>query len=135
MPEGSFGKQATHNLNAFGKQFLQKASKKQSNGISKLEAIHNLFANQDLSSTEIRREYYKIIQGSGMNNKVLSFALLMSGRNDVIVLDRIQINNMWDSKSKYQKNIYDDVANQLNGIHGLARYEVMEKALLNRFFI
>ena len=132
MPEGSFGKQATHNLNAFGKQFLQKASKKQSNGISKLEAIHNLFANQDLSSTEIRREYYKIIQGSGMNNKVLSFALLMSGRNDVIVLDRIQINNMWDSKSKYQKNIYDDVANQLNGIHGLARYEVMEKALLDK---
>jgi len=132
MPEGSFGKQATHNLNAFGKQFLQKASKKQSNGISKLEAIHNLFANQDLSSVEIRREYYKIVQGSGMNNKVLSFALLMSGRNDVVVLDRIQINNMWDGKSKYQKNIYDDVANQLNGIHGLARYEVMEKALLDK---
>ena len=132
MPEGSFGKSVTNNLNDFGKIFLKKASKKQSNGASKLQAIHDLFANQELSSAEIRREYYKIIQNSGINNKVLSFNLLMSGRNDVVVLDRIQINNMWDGKNKYQKNIYDDVANQLNNIHGLARYEAMEKALLNK---
>jgi len=132
MPEGSFGKSVTNNLNAFGELFLKKTSKKQANGISKLQAIHNLFANQDLSSVEIRREYYKIVQNSGINNKVLSFNLLMSGRNDVVVLDRIQINNMWDGKNKYQKNIYDDVSNQVNNIHGLARYEVMEKALLNK---
>ena len=132
MPEGSFGKSVTNNLHDFGKLFLKKTSKKQANGISKLEAIHNLFANQDLSSVEIRREYYKIVQNSGINNKVLSFNLLMSGRNDVVVLDRIQINNMWDAKNKYQKNIYGDVNNQLNNIHGLARYEIMEKALLNK---
>ena len=52
----------------------------------------------------------------------------MTGRDDVVILDRIQLNTMWDT-GRYGKLIYDDIAENFSGLHGLARYEVLENAL------
>ena len=52
----------------------------------------------------------------------------MAGREDVVILDRIQLNTMWDA-GRYGKLIYDDIADNFNGLHGLARYEALEAAL------
>jgi hypothetical protein len=131
IPKGSFGKPGTSNLNSFGDTFLKKMSVKQPDGRSGLEHLHDMISDPDVSSAQIRRAFYGLADGVGIANKVLSFMLLMMGRTDVVVLDRIQINSMWDA-SKYGKLIYDDVADLFSGPQGLARYEALEKGLLTR---
>jgi hypothetical protein len=128
QPEGAPGKSATSNANDFGEVFLKKMSAVDENGVSALTHLHNLIADQSKSSKEIRREYYSLAEGTGIGNKILSFALLVSGRNDVVVLDRIQINQMWGGGDK----IYDDIMKQFEGAQGLVQYEALERSLLNR---
>ena len=125
IPAGTPGKSGTSNANDFGKVFLKKMAAVDENGVSALTRLHNLIANPDMSSTEIRRAYYGLAQDTGIANKILSFALLVSGRNDVVVLDRIQINRMWAGGDK----IYDDVYTQFEGAQGLAQYEALERSL------
>jgi hypothetical protein len=128
QPEGAPGKSATSNANDFGEVFLKKMSAVDENGVSALTRLHNLIADQSKSSKEIRREYYSLAQDTGIGNKILSFALLVSGRNDVVVLDRIQINQMWGGGEK----IYDDIMMQFEGAQGLVQYEALERSLMNR---
>jgi len=128
QPEGSPGKSATSNANDFGEVFLKKMSAVDENGVSALTRLHNMIADPNMSSAQIRREYYSLAEGTGIANKILSFALLVSGRNDVVVLDRIQINQMWGGGEK----IYDDIMKQFEGAQGLAQYEALERSLLNR---
>ena len=125
IPAGTPGKSGTSNANDFGKVFLKKMAAVDENGVSALTRLHELIANPDMSSTEIRRAYYGLAQDTGIANKILSFALLVSGRNDVVVLDRIQINRMWAGGDK----IYDDVYTQFEGAQGLAQYEALERSL------
>ena len=131
VPEGAPGKQGTSNLNDFGGQFLAKLSQKAPDGRSKLEHLHEMVSDRSMSSAEVRRKYYGLGTGLGIKNKVLSFILLMTGRDDVMVLDRIQINTLWDS-GRYGKLIYDDLAPLFDDAHGLARYEALERSLLGR---
>lgn len=132
IPEFSPGKQGTSNLNDFGKIFLKKLSKRNpEDGRSQLSHLHDLFSDRTISSADVRRRFYGLGEGLGIKNKVLSFALLMSGRQDVVILDRIQINSMWDA-GRYGKLIYDDVANLFDEAHGLARYEALERSLMSR---
>tara|TARA_E500000331_G_C17269687_1_gene718726 strand:+ start:1639 stop:3747 length:2109 start_codon:yes stop_codon:yes gene_type:complete len=128
QPEGAPGKSATSNANDFGEVFLKKMSAVDENGVSALTRLHNMIADPNISSAQIRREYYSLAEGTGIANKILSFALLVSGRNDVVVLDRIQINQMWGGGEK----IYDDIMKQFEGAQGLAQYEALERSLLNR---
>lgn len=128
QPEGAPGKSATSNANDFGEVFLKKMSAVDENGVSALTRLHNLIADQSKSSKEIRREYYSLAEGTGIGNKIMSFALLVSGRNDVVVLDRIQINQMWGGGDK----IYDDIMKQFEGAQGLVQYEALERSLLSR---
>ena len=128
QPEGAPGKSATSNANDFGEVFLKKMSAVDGDGVSALTRLHNLIADQSKSSKEIRREYYSLAEGTGIGNKIMSFALLVSGRNDVVVLDRIQINQMWGGGDK----IYDDIMKQFEGAQGLVQYEALERSLLNR---
>jgi len=128
QPEGAPGKSATSNANDFGEVFLKKMSAVDEGGVSALTRLHNLIADQSKNSKEIRREYYSLAEGTGIGNKILSFALLVSGRNDVVVLDRIQINQMWGGGDK----IYDDIMKQFEGAQGLVQYEALERSLLNR---
>jgi hypothetical protein len=128
QPEDAAGRGATSNANAFGETFLRKMSVVDENGVSALTRLHNLIADPNKSSKEIRREYYSLAEGTGIGNKILSFALLVSGRNDVVVLDRIQINQMWGGGDK----IYDDIMKQFEGAQGLVQYEALERSLMNR---
>jgi len=131
LPKLSPSQSATSNLNDFGKIFLKKLSKRMSDGRSGLEVLHDLVSNKSLPTSEVRRRYYALGKGLGIKNKVLSFVLLMTGRNDIVVLDRIQINSMWDA-GKFGKLIYDDVATLFDDAHGLARYEAIERSLQPR---
>lgn len=128
IPAGSPGKSATSNANAFGKTFLAKMAATDASGKSALTRLHEMIANQDMSSREIRRAYYGLAEDTGIKNKILSFALLVSGRNDVVVLDRIQINQMWGGGEK----IYDDIMQQFDTSQGLAQYEALERSLMSR---
>ena len=130
MPEegGSPGRSATSNANAFGETWLRKMAATDENGVSALTRLHNMIADPNMSSKDIRRQYYTLADATGIGNKVLSFALLVSGRNDVVVLDRIQINTMWGGGDK----IYDDIMMQFEGAQGLVQYEALERSLMTR---
>jgi len=127
---GSFGRAGTSNANDFGR-FLQKMSEMDESGVTKLQKLHDLIADRSISSAEVRRQFQGMANNIGIDNKVFSFLLLMTGRDDVVILDRIQLNTMWDA-GRYGKLIYDDIADNFNGLHGLARYEALEAALSSR---
>jgi len=131
IPDFAPSKQGTSNLRAFGKTFLPKMSKRTPSGKSALEELHDLIADKSVPTSDIRARYYGLNQGMGIQNKVLSFILLMTGRKDVVVLDRIQINSMWDA-GRFGRLIYDDIASLFEGAHGLARYEALERSLANK---
>jgi len=128
IPEGAPGKSATSNANVFGKVFLKKMAAVDENGVSALTRLHEMVADPTKSSAEIRRAYYGLASDTGIANKILSFALLVSGRNDVVVLDRIQINRMWAGGDK----VYDDIMKQFEGAQGLAQYEALERSLASK---
>ena len=127
IPQGSFGKGGTSNANAFGSLMI-KLSEVDEQGVSKLQKLHNLIEDRSTPTSEVRRQFQGMLKNAGIDNKVFSFLMLMTGRDDVVILDRIQLNTMWDS-GRYGKLIYDDIADEFNGLHGVARYEVMEKSL------
>jgi len=128
IPTGSPGKSATSNANDFGKVFLKKMAAVDETGKSALTRLHEMIANPNMSSRDLRRAYYGLAEDTGIKNKILSFALLVSGRNDVVVLDRIQINQMWAGGDK----VYDDIMAQFDTSQGLAQYEALERSLMDR---
>lgn len=128
IPSGSPGNMVTSNANDFLRVFLPKMSEQLPDGRTKLQTLHDMIANQQMTGPQIRREFYGLAQDVGIKNKVLSFALLVSGRNDVMVLDRIQINRLFAGGEK----IYDDVAQIFDGGPGLAIYEGLERSLGSR---
>lgn len=128
IPEGSPGKSVTSNANDFVRIFLPKMAADAGDGRSKLQALHDMIADQSMTGPQIRRAFYGLAEDVGIKNKVLSFALLVSGRNDVMVLDRIQINRLFAGGEK----IYDDVAHIFDGGPGLAIYEGLERSLGSR---
>ena len=129
IPEGSFGRTGVSNANDFGR-LMQKLAAPYDENITKLQKLHDLMAS-DLPTKEVRHEFHMLVQGSGIDNKVFSFNMLMIGRDDVVILDRIQLNSMWDSE-RYGKKIYADIADEFSGLRGLARYEAIETSLQNK---
>ena len=128
IPAGSPGNMVTSNANDYLRVFLPKMSEKLPDGRTKLQALHDMIANPQMTGPMIRREFYGLAENVGIKNKVLSFALLVSGRDDVMVLDRIQINRLFAGGEK----IYDDVAHLFDGGPGLAIYEGLERSLGSR---
>ena len=130
IPEGSFGRSGTSNANDWAK-FMLKMSERTEDGRSKLEELHDLVGDRSISTVDVRRQFQGMINNPGIGNKVFSFLMLMTGRDDVVILDRIQLNSMWDA-GRYGKLIYDDIADEFDKGHGLARYEALEKSLNQR---
>ena len=128
IPEGSPGRSVISNANDFVKTFLVKMSEVGADGRTKLQSLHDMIADQNMTGPQIRRAFYGLAEDVGIKNKVLSFALLVSGRDDVMVLDRIQINRLFGNGEK----IYDDVAQIFDGGPGLAMYEGLERSLSKR---
>jgi len=104
---GQPGSGAIHNLNAFGKNFLTKLAQKNSEGVTGLQKVHEMMASPTMTGPQIRREFAKIGTGVGIDNKVVSFTLLVSGRDDVLVIDRVQLRNLWDDGRFAGKNLWD----------------------------
>jgi hypothetical protein len=128
IPTGSPGKSVTSNANDFVKTFLTKMSERTPDNRTKLQALHDMIADPNMTGPQIRREFFGLAENVGIKNKVLSFALLVSGRDDVMVLDRIQINRLFAGGDK----IYDNVAQLFDGGPGLAMYEGLERSLGKR---
>ena len=95
------GSGVRHNINAFGKNFLKNMGKKiesgENAGKSKLALFHGWLGDAEKSGTQIRRDYMAMAEGAGLGTKVVSFILMLSGRKDVIVLDRWMIRLLWDA--------------------------------------
>jgi hypothetical protein len=136
------GAGASHNLNAFGSLFLQRMSEKvPGKNVTKMEYLHNLMSDPNMTGPQIRREFARIGQGVGIDNKVVSFTLLVSGRDDVMVLDRVQIRKLWNDGRFDGMNLYDGhkvngavatgsaLSNLTYGARGLLVYEAIERHL------
>ncbi len=106
MPESSPGNSTKHNLNGFGNS-LMKLSETLPSGKTLLQELHDMIADYRLSGKEIRRRFHSMNTGIGINNKVLSFVLLVSGRTDVVVLDRVQMRNLFNDGRFDSYNLYD----------------------------
>ena len=143
-PQGSGqpGAGATHNLNAFGQNFLMKMGAIGEDGKSNLQRLHDMMCDPNQTGKQIRREFAKFGEGVGIDNKVVSFTLLVSGFDDVMVLDRVQIRQLWDDGRFAGTNLYDGVNDEngkklagssLNslteGVRGILIYETIERQL------
>ncbi len=145
-PKGSGqpGAGAAHNLNAFGKSFLLKMGAKDESGVSNLQRLHQMMEDPNSTGKEIRREFMKFGEGVGIDNKVVSFTLLVAGFNDLMVLDRVQIRQLFDDGRFEGKNLYDgrkedgkvvtgsSLADLTMGARGLLLYEAIERTLTQK---
>jgi hypothetical protein len=108
LPPGSPGRASTENLNAFGATTLKKLNA-EADGLTGLNRLHRSISDPNMSGQQIRREYHKYVAGSGIDNKVLSFILLLTGRKDVMVFDRIQFNHLFNDGRFGDYNLYTPV--------------------------
>ena len=145
-PQGSGvpGAGASHNLNAFGELFLRKMGQRDANGVSNLQRVHNMLSDPNMTGKQLRREFMKFGEGVGIDNKVVSFTALVSGLDDVAVLDRVQISQLWDDGRFGERNLYDGrkvdgkpvqgsaLSHITYGARGLLIYEAIERALQKR---
>ena len=145
-PQGSGqpGSGATHNLNAFGRLFLFKMGQRDANGLSLLQTMHNMMEDPNMTGQQLRRWFIENTEGVGIDNKVVSFTLLVAGFKDLMVLDRVQIRQLWDDGRFGSRNLYDGrkvegkpVAGSMlseitYGARGLLIYEAIERALAKR---
>lgn len=145
---GRPGAAALHNLNAFGKTFLVKMSKPAGDGTtrSRLQVLHDLLSDPQSTGPMIRRRFMEMGEGVGIGNKVISFTLLVAGFKDVMVLDRVQIRELWNDGRFDGLNLYDGykavnkdgdnvtvtgsgLVSLTMGARGLLLYEAMERGL------
>jgi len=143
-PKGSGqpGAGAIHNLGAFGRDFLYKMGQEGDDGITHLQRLHNMLSDPKMTGKQIRREFAKFSEGVGIDNKVLSFTLLVAGHPDVMVLDRVQIRQLWDDGRFNDRNLYDgrtddngntvtgsSLAKLTSGVRGILVYEAIERGI------
>ena len=133
LPEGSPAKQVTMNANAAG-TLLKALSEKSPSGQSALQTLHNDLADPNTSGPQFRRRFFELTNKPGIDNKVVSFIGLVSGKDDLLVMDRIQSRHLWDDGRYEGKNIYDGIdkgglSNILGGPRGLMVTEMLENGL------
>jgi intein/homing endonuclease/GGDEF domain-containing protein len=137
---------ATSNLNSFGQHFLSRMSKVREDGRTHLQYLHDMLCDPKMTGQQIRREFNTFKEGVGVDNKVMSFSLLVTGHPDVFVLDRVQFRQLWDDGRFNGLNIYDGhqpegetkyvkgsrLGKLGEGVRGLLYYEAIEKAVSDR---
>ena len=133
LPEGSPAKQVTMNANAAG-TLLKALSEKSPSGQSALKVLHNDLADPKVSGPQFRRKFFELTNKPGIDNKVVSFIGLVSGKDDLLVMDRIQSRHLWDDGRYEGKNIYDGInkgglSSILGGPRGLMVTEMLENGL------
>ena len=153
-PKGSGqpGAGAAHNLNAFGATFMKKMSQSAGDGTNRtrMQVLHEMMSDPASTGKSVRRKFLEMGEGVGIDNKVVSFTLLVAGFDDVLVLDRVQIREMWNDGRFDDVNLYDGfktlnektgksavtagsmLSSLTYGGRGLLVYEALENALLQR---
>lgn len=134
LPPGSPSKQVTMNANAAGKLLLQLSKVPAGSNESGLTRLHNLLADPNATGREFRREFFRLTDKPGIDNKVVSFIGLVSGKDDLLVMDRVQSRHLWDDGRFEGKNIYDGYSGGglnkiLAGPRGLLVTEALEDGL------
>lgn len=119
LPEGSPGKQVTMNVNAAGKLLFELAKRPEGSNQTVLEIVHDMISDPDIPAKEIRRKFMTLTESAGIDNKVVSFILLVAGRDDVLVMDRIQGRHLWDDGRFGGENIYDGIGKSGEGLNGI----------------
>jgi hypothetical protein len=133
LPEGSPGKSSTMNSNAAG-NLLYQLGQSADGGPSPLNKLHEILSDPLRTGRDFRREFFKLTQSPGIDNKVVSFIALVAGKPDMLVMDRIQSRNLWDDGRYGGKNIYDGIdkgglSSILGGPRGVMVTEMMEDGL------
>lgn len=130
------GAGVTSNANDFGRILLTKLSEKGDDGTTALARLHALIADQNTPTDAVRRAFFALGDSIGIQNKVLSFAMLVTGRWDTLVLDRVQFTHLWGDKYRERagmRNIYDGEGGGLapagEGHFGLAVYEALARGM------
>ena len=110
IPAGSPGRQTTMNTNSAGRLMFELSQPSSLNPeITVVEELHELLSNPESTGRDIRRAFLSLTNGAGIDNKVISFVALVSGKTDVLVMDRIQTGNMWDDGRFGGSNLYDGI--------------------------
>ena len=143
-PKGSGqpGAGAIHNLGAYGRDFLYKMGQEGEDGVTHLQRLHDMLSDPKMTGKQIRREFAKFSEGVGIDNKVMSFTLLVAGHPDVMVLDRVQIRQLWDDGRFGDRNLYDGrkdengkqvagtrLSDLTYGARGILVYEAIERGI------
>ena len=142
LPEGSPGKQVTQNVNATGQMLFELGKKVPGTDKTVLNTLHDMMKDPNVPAKQIRREFLNLTEGAGIDNKVVSFILLVAGRDDVLVMDRIQGRHLWDDGTFKGANIYDGIKKEgttakeglvgiMRGPRGLLTTEALEVGLRN----
>jgi hypothetical protein len=121
IPEGSPGKQVTMNVNAAARLVRAMSQLMPGSNQTVLGAVHDAMSDPNESAANIRQLFMSNTQGAGIDNKVLSFILLVGGKDDVLVMDRIQGRHLWDDGRFGGANIYDGIGKQKEGLNGIFR--------------
>ena len=134
LPEGSPGKQVTMNANAAGGLLKQLSQVSEGTGTTALKQLHDLLADPNASGPQVRRKFFELTNKAGIDNKVVSFLSLVGGKDDLLVMDRIQSRHLWDDGRYEGKNIYDGIdkgglTNIIAGPRGLMLTEMLENGL------
>ena len=121
IPEGSPGKQVTMNVNAAAKLVSAMSQLVPNTNRTALDLIHEQMTDPNVSAYEVRETFLANTEGAGIDNKVLSFILLVAGKDDVLVMDRIQGRHLWDDGRYGGANIYDGIGPNKEGLNGIFR--------------
>ena len=121
IPEGSPGKQVTMNVNAAAKLVKAMSEFVGDSNRTVIDLIHEGMSDPNTSAASIRDLFLSTTEGAGIDNKVLSFILLVGGKDDVLVMDRIQGRHLWDDGRYGGANIYDGIGPNKEGLNGIFR--------------
>ena len=136
LKEASPGRQVTMNVNAAGRLVQAMSQLAPNSDKTILQTVHDMMSDSSISGPEIRRWFLSNTESAGIDNKVVSFILLVGGRDDVLVMDRIQSRHLWDDGRFGGANIYDGVGADggglsqiMKGPRGLLVTEALENGL------
>jgi hypothetical protein len=107
IPSGSPAKSVTMNANDIGKLLFELGKVPEGSSQTVMQTLHNMLADPNISGKEFRNEFFRLTNKPGVDNKVVSFIALVAGKDDVLVMDRIQGRHLWNDGRFGDKNIYD----------------------------
>jgi hypothetical protein len=107
IPSSSPAKSATMNANDIGKLLFELGKVPDGSSQTVMQTLHNMLADPNVSGREFRNEFFRLTNKPGVDNKVVSFIALVAGKDDVLVMDRIQGRHLWNDGRFGDKNIYN----------------------------